>query len=321
MLTTVALILLHRLAAADAVAFPYLRLLDNLQEPVNLGFCIDLKGWPGQFTDAQLHSCKPTDGPAGGDSDQQFVPRNGAIVGRADAAGYCLQARSAVAGSRVDVPKCDATEAKQRFDWSEGQLRLHKTSLCLVASASLRQASCGGTCGNFKARNLRIETCASTPKMLKTWSVVTKASEMKPTVNSKPPQSSGPGGSGSQSNGHGGSGSRGSRWTETRRECYDGVDNDHDGKTDCEDSDCLADPRIKQHCEMMHGGSSNKGKSCKDDAHGTLANIGSSCAAAIQAIHGNCNADVSVGGLFPKGTLAHHVCPKTCSTCSGGGGH
>ena len=102
---------------------------------------------------------------------------------------------------------------------------------------------------------------------------------------------------------------------------YDGVDNDHDGKTDCEDSDCLADPRIKQHCEMMHGGSSNKGKGCKDDAHGTLANIGSSCAAAIQAIHGNCNADVSVGGLFPKGTLAHHVCPKTCNTCSGGGGH
>ena len=30
MLTTVALILLHRLAAADAVAFPYLRLLGCL---------------------------------------------------------------------------------------------------------------------------------------------------------------------------------------------------------------------------------------------------------------------------------------------------
>ena len=39
--------------------------------------------------------------------------------------------------------------------------------------------------------------------------------------------------------------------TETRRECFDGKDNDDDGKTDCEDPDCLKDKRIQQRCMMM----------------------------------------------------------------------
>ena len=39
--------------------------------------------------------------------------------------------------------------------------------------------------------------------------------------------------------------------TETRRECFDGKDNDEDGKTDCEDPDCKKDPRIRQRCMMM----------------------------------------------------------------------
>jgi hypothetical protein len=39
--------------------------------------------------------------------------------------------------------------------------------------------------------------------------------------------------------------------TETRRECFDHKDNDGDGKTDCEDPDCLKDRRIQQRCRMM----------------------------------------------------------------------
>jgi hypothetical protein len=237
---------------ANAVELPYLTLLDNLGEPTNLGFCIDLKGWPGRMTDAQLHSCKPTGGPAGGGSDQQFVPNGGAIAGRADAAGHCLQPRRAVAGSRVDVPKCDKSEPLQRLQMkANGQIHLQgQAGLCLVGSARLRQASCGGTCGSFVARNLRLQSCASTPVMLKTWRVVTKPSEVAPTVNSKPPPSS------SSSGGQGGSNShhRGSPGTETGRECYDGVDNDNDSLTDCMDPDCLTDRRVKQRCEMMHGG-------------------------------------------------------------------
>jgi hypothetical protein len=117
-----------------AVQTPYLTLQDNLGEPSNLGFCIDLKGWPGQFTDAQLHSCKPTGGSAGGGSDQQFVPQGGAVVGRADAVGHCLQAQTASAGSHLDVPACDSTEPLQRFIWASGQLQLQNTGLCLAAS-------------------------------------------------------------------------------------------------------------------------------------------------------------------------------------------
>ena len=35
---------------------------------------------------------------------------------------------------------------------------------------------------------------------------------------------------------------------ETGRLCFDGIDNDHDGKADCNDPDCLKDPRSARHC-------------------------------------------------------------------------
>ena len=38
--------------------------------------------------------------------------------------------------------------------------------------------------------------------------------------------------------------------TETRRECFDYKDNDGDGKSDCEDSDCTRDRRIRQRCQQ-----------------------------------------------------------------------
>lgn len=41
---------------------------------------------------------------------------------------------------------------------------------------------------------------------------------------------------------------------ETGRQCFDGKDNDHDGHSDCEDVDCLSDPRIQQRCQMSGGG-------------------------------------------------------------------
>jgi hypothetical protein len=51
--------------------------------------------------------------------------------------------------------------------------------------------------------------------------------------------------------------------TETRRECFDGVDNDEDGKTDCDDPDCLSDKRIQQRCIMMTRRSPHKSKDGK----------------------------------------------------------
>jgi hypothetical protein len=39
---------------------------------------------------------------------------------------------------------------------------------------------------------------------------------------------------------------------ERGRLCFDGKDNDHDGKKDCEDPDCLRDPRSRRRCELTH---------------------------------------------------------------------
>ena len=55
------------------------------------------------------------------------------------------------------------------------------------------------------------------------------------------------------------------------RECFDGKDNDGDGTSDCNDSDCQRDPRIRQRCQRMkayeerHDGKSHEsGKQCFD---------------------------------------------------------
>ena len=160
------------LPCAFAVAPPYLRLTDNLSEPASLGFCIDLRGWrPVKFTRTQLHSCKPTGGKAGGGADQQFAPKGGAIIGLDMAAKHCLQAKSSAAGADIDAPLCDAKQALQQFTWSGGKLQLKGTKLCLSASTRMRQASCGGTCGNFQGRDLSLALCTSTAKYI-TWCVV-----------------------------------------------------------------------------------------------------------------------------------------------------
>jgi hypothetical protein len=155
-------------ALALGVQTPYLRIDDNLEEPENVGFCIDLKGWnPVRFEDAQAHSCKPTDGRAGGGTDEEFEPRGGAIAGRADAAGRCLQAKSVTAGSGVDVPLCNGTEPLQHFSWraTTGMLSLEATTLCLGVGASLRAAN------SFWARDLVLAECGTTDAKYITWRI------------------------------------------------------------------------------------------------------------------------------------------------------
>ena len=147
------------LSLALSVKTPYLRLDDNLDEPEGLGFCIDLKGWrPVQFVDAQLHSCKPSSGRAGGGTDEEFEPRGGAIIGRADADGRCLEAKSAAEGAGLDVPQCNAAESLQRFTWDAGAgtLRFQGGALCLGSGAQIRQAN------SFWARDLLLTDCSST---------------------------------------------------------------------------------------------------------------------------------------------------------------
>ena len=52
-----------------AVPNPKLEMQDNLSEPMNYGFCLDLKGWgeTTTFDSVHMHSCKPDgDRPDGG---------------------------------------------------------------------------------------------------------------------------------------------------------------------------------------------------------------------------------------------------------------
>ena len=47
--------------------------------------------------------------------------------------------------------------------------------------------------------------------------------------------------------------------------CFDGKDNDHDGRADCDDSDCLKDPRAARRCKHTE-----TGRECfngRDDDH------------------------------------------------------
>ena len=54
-------------------------------------------------------------------------------------------------------------------------------------------------------------------------------------------------------------GGRDNPHTETKRECFDGKDNDHDGKSDCADPDCMKDKRVRQRCQMYGGGGKDTG--------------------------------------------------------------
>ena len=42
--------------------------------------------------------------------------------------------------------------------------------------------------------------------------------------------------------------------TRRGRLCFDGKDNDHDGKSDCDDSDCKRDPRSAWRCRRTETG-------------------------------------------------------------------
>ena len=127
-----------------------------------------------RYTDAQLHSCKPSSGRAGGGTDEEFVPKDGAVRGRAMAEGRCLQAQAASAGSGFDVPVCNPSETLQKFAWDaqDGTLTLESSAavgaepMCVTAGAAMRQAN------SFWARDMELRPCAGTPTKLKKWYVV-----------------------------------------------------------------------------------------------------------------------------------------------------
>ena len=144
---------------------PYISLTDNVDEPKNVGWCLDLQGWGTsiEFTDMQVHSCKDDGG------DVNFFPENGMIKGAVDAATHCVKAQNVfggavMTGSSLDAPTCDATDPLQKFVYcTDGTMRIQEDQ-CLVAGATIQEA------GSWSARDLTIEKCEKVTALLRQWS-------------------------------------------------------------------------------------------------------------------------------------------------------
>ena len=139
---------------------PYISLTDNLNEPKNVGWCLDLQGWGKsiKFTDMQVHSCKDSGG------DVNFFPANGMIKGAADADSHCVKVQKAETGAGLDAPTCDTSDPLQKFVYcTDGTIRTNE-NLCLVAGETIHKA------GSWSARDLAIEDCEKATESLRQWS-------------------------------------------------------------------------------------------------------------------------------------------------------
>lgn len=138
---------------------PVLFLADNLDEPGNLGFCLDTVG-RGFGDRLHAHSCKPQ----GGDTQFEWQAANGTIhsVGFQ---GYCAAIKGV--GSEAATFHLDtcADAASQVFEMTSRGL-IHpasNTDLCLGVEDTTRRA------GPFVKRALVLADCASTPSERITW--------------------------------------------------------------------------------------------------------------------------------------------------------
>merc|ERR1712172_254631 len=98
------------LPATLSIELPFIRLRDNLDEPSQLGFGLDLQGHGSavQFTDMQAHSLKPSGG-----TDMQFNITENQILGFGDAEGHCVAAKHLHVNSVLDCPPCDHGDVLQ----------------------------------------------------------------------------------------------------------------------------------------------------------------------------------------------------------------
>merc|ERR1712010_278846 len=128
--------LLLLLPSTLSIELPYIRLRDNLEEPEQLGFGLDLQGHGAGvlFTDMQAHSLKPTGG-----TDMQFNITENQIQGFGDAEGGSILLEA----STLLPPR-----------------------LCLTVGQDLIQA------GPFFKRHLFVTLCDMVDPKFKTWDVV-----------------------------------------------------------------------------------------------------------------------------------------------------
>ena len=145
---------------------PVIYLSDNLNEPDNLGWCIDTRG-RGFKENLHAHSCKPR----GGDVQFSFNSDDQSISSVVFT-DKCME-RNTI-GSENDpmvtfsLFDCDASVAAQRFqfDPSNGFLSpSNELNLCVAVGDSIRQA------GPFSSRDLLLLDCKTTAAVQTTWTI------------------------------------------------------------------------------------------------------------------------------------------------------
>lgn len=77
---------------------------------------------------------------------------------------------------------------------------------------------------------------------------------------------------------------------ETGRECFDGKDNDGDGKKDCDDPDCLKNRRIRQYCQRKGGGSSSSSGGTGSQSSCSMIHITGACSSNPANAKARCDA-------------------------------
>lgn len=138
---------------------PIIHLAENLDEPENLGWCLDTVG-RGQSDQAHLHSCKPdSDDPRNRDVLFQFNAETGSIE-HGQYQGLCLT----IVGASLALIECIGAQ-DQKFSFGEdGTFHpFEHEEQCLSAGDTSRAA------GPYMSRSLIVAPCAEVDPDLRTW--------------------------------------------------------------------------------------------------------------------------------------------------------
>ena len=146
---------------------PIIHLADNLDEPDELGYCIDTQG-RGRTERAQLHSCKP-DSEDSRNRDVLFsLDEATGRIEHEEYAGTCLTVNAPGAETELGLLPCRDDDPRQRFAHDDESGTIHPaddSTLCLSGGAESSAA------GPFMSRPLVIRGCDEVEPSLRTWVV------------------------------------------------------------------------------------------------------------------------------------------------------
>ena len=144
---------------------PVIFLADNLNEPENLGWCIDTKG-RGFSEVLHAHSCKPH----GGEGQFLFDQGSGQIKSIAFA-NKCATISSLAPSGTFGLYNCNVESASQIFKFNSQNGEFHpqdNTDLCITVGETSKSA------GPFMSRKLYLARCDKTIGKFKKWVIKRK---------------------------------------------------------------------------------------------------------------------------------------------------